>query len=470
MMNFLKRAWRYTSTMIVKTGLLVTIFAVVGTFVLTGLSIQTAAEKAEVSARQALGAEVTLRTDVEKLRAAQTEDSNAGGRGFMRRVPLPMTDAQLLLGFDALKGHNLITNVEALADGFTPVTDDAATDFSSPRPGNGPSTMGDVRIQAVTSTQLLSEFQNGTYTLKSGEHITNETGDGAVVIVSDVLADSNAWKLGDTISVKTVDETARLSLKIGGIFQSEVAEEEFVSRSPMGSTSNLMFIPIETVGALQSNEEEGTISEAVYYLTDPVQIESFKQFASTQKVDWDTFKLDANDAAYNQMIGPISNVASFASYIVWIVFIAGALVIALVITLSIKGRRTEMGVLLAIGESKLKLVMQFFSEILIVAVIGFFIASVASPFVAKPISNTLLTQQVEATELQEEQGFRPMGGRGHGMSQANIEPIESLDVTVSVVEQAQLAGLGILLALLSVLVPMVEIIRFRPKQILAKQE
>ncbi|MGL4522392.1 MAG: ABC transporter permease [Bacilli bacterium] len=467
-MNFLKRAWRYSVAMYVKTLLLITVFAVVGTFVLTGLSIQSAAEKAKVTARQQLGTTVTLRTDVEKLREQQSKEGDH--RGFMARVPIPMAQAELLTQSEFLKGYNLSVNVSALAKGFEPIEEKSGTSI---QPGHTQEeNTGDVRVQGVTSSKLVSNFQDGTYTLMDGEHFDQSNSTENVVLVSDILAEANEWKVGHTISVASVNDDAVLKLKIKGIFQSQVAEDEFDFRSPESSTSNLLFVPVETVSALQSEEQTQTISEATFYLNDPENIEKFKVWAEKQKVDWDNFTLDSNDAAYSQMMGPIENVSSFASYIVWIVFIAGALIIALVITLSIKGRRTEMGILLAIGESKAKLSLQFFAEILLVLTIGFTVASAISPIVAEPITNSLLAQQVEANEMQEQQGFSPHGGmgRGPGKDIANVEVVESLDVSVQVAEQVKLALLGLLLALISVSIPLIEIVRFSPKQILSKQE
>ena len=50
------------------------------------------------------------------------------------------------------------------------------------------------------------------------------------------------------------------------------------------------------------------------------------------------------------MIYPIENISSTSQMIIYIVSIAGAIILGLIIMLSIKGRRKEMGILLSIGE------------------------------------------------------------------------------------------------------------------------
>uniref|UniRef100_UPI003736B668 hypothetical protein n=1 Tax=Cytobacillus oceanisediminis TaxID=665099 RepID=UPI003736B668 len=46
-------------------------------------------------------------------------------------------------------------------------------------------------------------------------------------------------------------------------------------------------------------------------------------------IDFETFKLDADDQLYQQMVGPIENVASFSNNIVYLVSIAGAIILVL---------------------------------------------------------------------------------------------------------------------------------------------
>ena len=66
-------------------------------------------------------------------------------------------------------------------------------------------------------------------------------------------------------------------------------------------------------------------------------------------IDTDTYSLQTNDQMYQQMLQPLNNVKSFAKNIVLLVGIAGAVILTLIVMLSIKDRRYEMGVLLSLG-------------------------------------------------------------------------------------------------------------------------
>ena len=72
-MNFIKRGFLSVKARAGKSLLQVFIFTVICVFVLSGLSIQSAAEKSSVLARESLGGEVTLNVDMEKINGTAAE-------------------------------------------------------------------------------------------------------------------------------------------------------------------------------------------------------------------------------------------------------------------------------------------------------------------------------------------------------------------------------------------------------------
>jgi len=59
---------------------------------------------------------------------------------------------------------------------------------------------------------------------------------------------------------------------------------------------------------------------------------------------------------YQQMLQPLNNVSSFAKNIVILVAVAGVIILTLIIMLSIRERKYEIGVLLSLGESRVKVI------------------------------------------------------------------------------------------------------------------
>lgn len=165
------------------------------------------------------------------------------------------------------------------------------------------------------------------------------------------------------------------------------------------------------------------------------------------------------------MIGPINSVASFSKNVVYIVSIAGALILGLLVMMQVRDRKYEMGVLLAIGEKRGKLIAQFFVEILIVALVSFGLAAASSHYVAQLGGNQLLAQQNsstnETTTSTENRGPGGGGGQGgpggFGQSVSNLtkntEQIKELDIQVTLEDMLKMGGIGIGIAFISVLLP-----------------
>ena len=80
-------------------------------------------------------------------------------------------------------------------------------------------------------------------------------------------------------------------------------------------------------------------------------------------IDFDTFSLDANNRLYQQNASSLESMQSFAKMFVWIVVIAGSTILCLILALTIRNRYYEIGVLLSLGQSKVKIIAQQLIEI-----------------------------------------------------------------------------------------------------------
>ena len=151
-------------------------------------------------------------------------------------------------------------------------------------------------------------------------------------------------------------------------------------------------------------------------------------------IDFNYYKLDAHDSLYKQMIGPIENISSTSQMIIYIVSIAGAIILGLIIMLSIKGRRKEMGILLSIGEKKWKLMAQFIVEVVCVAILAFGLSITTGAKVSQYIGDNLLSNEI-ATASEEtdtsQHGTVMMAGPGGTLQNQKEDPIDKIDVSVT---------------------------------------
>lgn len=479
-MNFLKRAMLSVFARKAKAFVIFAIFLIVANLVLAGFAIQSATVKAGELARQKLGGSVTLQPDMEKIMNKQaTSGQMEGSRQRLRVDPIAEEDAKQLISLEHVEAYNFLANGFALANGFHPVeTEDANTADAGP---GGKVVIGgmpngvqpDTMLSGVLSTDLLDSFNNGTDKIIAGRGIQPEDVGQSVAVIEKQLAETNELKVGDKIKLDGMREGSHTELEIVGIYQT--TNTDAMAGMTMSHPSNNIYVPYTAVGPLKPNAEEGkvTLNSAVYYLDDPKHIDAFKEAAQKTSIDFDTYMLDANDSLYQQMVGPIENVASFSDLIIYLVTIAGSIILGLIVMNSIKERRYEMGVLLSIGEKRIKLVGQFLAEILVIAILAFGLSAFTGDAIAQAAGNKLVQQEIAAAKEQEAQQPKQRMirmGMGALKQQNNIEAaaIDQLDVHVTPVELGKLGLVGLLISIAATLIPSLSILRLHPKVILSK--
>ncbi|MGY4713474.1 ABC transporter permease [Bacillus amyloliquefaciens] len=476
-MNFIKRAFWSMKEKKGKTFLQLVVFSVICIFVLSGLTIQSAAKKSSELARQQLGGSVTLQADRQKQMAQQQKD---GEKRTFESTPISVSDAKKLTSLQHVKNYNFLTTASANAETFDAIksSGDSASSGAGRFQGGGRQMISaDISIEGVLSTALLDDFTGGSSKITDGRAITKTDADAKVAVINETLADQNKLKVGGSITVSSAaDDSVKTKLKIVGIYKTTSSGDDQAQHFSFLNPDNKIYTPYTAAAALKGSDYKNKISSAVYYMDDAKYIDSFVAAAKKTSIDDKTYTLTTNDQVYQQMAGPIENVASFSKNVVYLVSIAGAVILGLIVMMSIRERKYEMGVLMAIGEKRWKLIGQFLTEILVVAVIAIGIASVTGSLVANQLGNQLLSQQVSSADDSQQQtsgwggGEMPRGGELFGQHSSGADVISTMQVNVSPNDLLILGGIGVAIAVIATLLPSVSVMRLHPKTILTKQE
>lgn len=475
-MNFIKRAILSVTKRKVKTIILIVILSVIANMVLAGLAIRSATVKSGEFARKKLGGSVSLSVDFEK---AMSKSGNKGGR--IDITPLTIKDADKLKDLKHVKAYNYSSSGMVSSENFKPVAkeqDDKKDDKNSSVSFGGPAGMAqpDVSLEGNLYTELSPDFTEGKSKLIEGRNLTKSDQGKNVAVIEKKLADENKLKLGDKIKVKNLQGENALELEVVGIYTAEKIESNpMMDAMPFLSPYNKIYVPISATAQLDSSSsgQTDTIQNAVYYMDDPMNVESFKNDVKASGINLEDYKLDAKDSLYKQMMGPIENVGSFSKTIVIIVAIAGAAILSLIIILSLKDRRYEIGVLMSMGESRFKIISQLLVETMIVACIAFGISTFTGNVAAQKIGTNLLQNEIKTTEKQKNSQPSNSGvvmvGPGGTMNE-KVDAIDKIDVGVNSRDLEKLYLIGFLIVTLATAVPTISILRFNPKTILSKNE
>lgn len=489
-MNYIKRA---TQSLWAKKGrsiLMIAVFSAILIFVLAGLTIRSGADLATTNAKKSVGATVTLSTNREAMfKQSDSEDENSRpDPGSFERTPVNLSDAKKIAKLANVKSYSFEASTSAdTGSGITPISTDSEEseeESSDEQMGGfggqgapGGMSQGDFQIKGVSESSSYSEFSAGTASLVEGDAITSADEDTNNVLIEQSLAEANDLSVGDKFKIKDSDDKD-VEVTIKGIYKTSNSGDSMSARFNFMNPANTIFSSYTMVNTLTGSEGK-TIDSAVYNLEDPKDMDSFVKQAN-KLIDTDTFSLETNDQMYQQMLQPLNNVSSFAKNIVILVAAAGVIILTLIIMLSIRERKYEIGVLLSLGESRMKVVSQFFVEMFICMIFALGIAAASGNVVGNAVGNQLLSQQTTSQNAEGQEanaagnnggpGQMPGGSRGDGQMGGNpftqTEEIQELNIAVQPMEILSLAGIGLGISLFSIVLSSAGILRLNPKKIL----
>lgn len=502
-MNYMKRAIQSLWAKKGRSIIMIAVFSAILIFVLAGLTIRSGADLATTNAKKSVGATVTLSTNRETMfKQSDSEDENSRpDPGSFERTPVNLSDAKKIAKLSNVKSYSFEASTSAdKSSGIEPISSDSDasndstenTEESSDEQmagfggGGAPGGMsqGDFQIKGVSESSSYSEFSAGTASLVEGEAITSADEGTNNVLIEQSLAEANDLSVGDTFKIKDTDDKD-VEVTIKGIYKTSDSGDSMSAQFNFMNPSNTIFSSYTMVNTLTGSEGK-TIDSAVYNLEDPKDMDSFVKQAN-KLIDTDTFSLETNDQMYQQMLQPLNNVSSFAKNIVILVAAAGVIILTLIIMLSIRERKYEIGVLLSLGESRMKVISQFFVEIFICMIFALGIAAASGNVVGNAVGNQLLSQQTTSQNAEGQeanaagnnggpggQGQMPGGGpggpRGGGQMGGNpftqTEEIQELNISVKPMEILSLAGIGLGISLFSIVLSSAGILRLNPKKIL----
>lgn len=489
-MDFIKRAGLYLRQKIGRTALITLVMSAIMIFVLAGIIIQSAAIQATNSAKNSAGTTVTLSADREKAfasmrksQSSSSSSSSSSSNAAPAAITMPsvkIKTAEKIAALSNVAGYQYSNSASVNASGFSAVTTSSSS--GGGQGGfSGSSNSGDITISGVSTTAAETNFKSKSYKITSGRGITAADKNTNNVVIESELATSNSLKVGSTIKVKTTDDDSKTyTLNVVGIYKAKTSTSSQGGPN-MSDPSNTIYTSYTFAGTV--NGDTTSVTSVVYTLTDSSKEKAFTKQA--KKLISSSFSLTSSSETYALLMKPMKNVQSFANKIVWIVGIAGTIILALITVLMIRERRHEIGVLMALGESKFKIVLQLFSELFAVLVLSLVIAGVAGNFVGNAVGKQLVSQQTTATQSTSTGagfgggGQQPGGGGGTAPSGAGRSgqtsmtvsgsQVSTLKTKISAKSMAELGGLGLGIIAIAVVAGSTPIFRLKPKKILSNE-
>ena len=436
-MNFFRRAIRYCWRQKIRSIILLLVFTLLASAALTALSVGHATAEGTDEVKQTVGASIHIEIDSGNTDLYGSGSENEWGTAYQYNGDY-ITQGVI----DAIAKVDGVVNYSAESEGgywgaginFEYFTGSFNIDFTG---GYGQS----VPYTVTLNSELNANFLNGTYTLEEGRHIQPD--DSYAVLISKELADKNGLSVGDDITMYDLDSDSENTFEIVGIFSGT----EGMSKDAMmadGIPANQGYIDMNSYNEIFDRDvmELGSLdvyvdsAENVQDILETIQnLPEIKDKTFTYSTDTENFDLISN---------PLSSIQTMVDTAVIVIAVTGAAIIVLLLVLWTRGRKKEAGILMAVGRSKLEIVLQFLTENILIAI----------PAVAASLGLTaLLADKVGAYLVSQ-----------------TASDITGLNVTIHSADIAAVYGIGALILILAVLLAAVTVVRLKPRMILSEME
>lgn len=451
-MDWKKRAGLY---LLRKKGKAISIFLlimVVSTFLISCFSLLTASEKLASDIRGALGAAFYLRASTGVV-------SDENGEMTVTENHIRITDNEIkrIQNCGNIAYCNPINYGYAKGEQLTFIHGEKHTEDND---------MG--AVTALRYSALETDFVDEVLALAAGRHIT-EADTNAVLISSEVAA-VNGLSVGDKIVLSSSElgeadgeyidvwpgERKETVVTIVGIY--DILEADANVTATAGRQENRIYASIDVLTQLAASEPSVYTGEVGFYVTDPKTLDEIVfKVQQIDEIDWKTHFIRTNDFQYSKISDSLTSLGDLIKILLACVSIVSAAILTLILTLRIRGRIPEAGILLGAGIPKGEIIKQFLLEVLSVAATAFLFSYAAGFGISHNLGHHLLADfwpnLINAAALQS------------GMSDA--VSIDSY-LTLGIGKTLLIYGCQLIVVVLSVLLSSASILKLKPREILTK--
>jgi len=182
---------------------------------------------------------------------------------------------------------------------------------------------------------------------------------------------------------------------------------------------------------------------------------------------------------HQNVLTSMSSVNSLMNQALIVVIGATLIVLTLLILLYLRDRKYEIGIYMALGEKKRRIIFQILFELLSITTVGIVIALFIGNLVSHQVSNFLLREAFLNTEEVCEfptatfcfEPIRELEMNGFALNNVEMEIdelIEIFDVSLDLRIMLIFFGIGLTTTILSAIVPVLYVLEMKPKEILLR--
>lgn len=298
----------------------------------------------------------------------------------------------------------------------------------------------------------------------SGSAITAETRNK--VLLHEKFAQRNGLTVGDTMLLGDVPEKAHTILvTVAGIF-TNTKEQDSIGIAPSYDLyDNIVFTDLSTASFLLYGDGAVSSQYGDFYVNDPDDLDRIMtEVQRLPGMDWESCMLTRYDNDYQNAKESLEGLRNTVFIAIAVVSVICLLVLALFLTLRLRGRVYETGVYLAMGISKGSVLLQYLLEVILAAAIALLLSYGVSSAISNQIGSRLLSQvTTETYEAVDLTGNSESGGEA-----AEDLGLSEIIVAVSAKDYLIVWAFGMVLCTASTALAAYPVMKMKPKSILSQ--
>lgn len=308
-----------------------------------------------------------------------------------------------------------------------------------------------------------------------------EDGEDVAILIKNKINSYEKLELGDEIPIQYYEPLLKKNVidkkyKIIGIYYVDDSEDQNIYFKYSGfqaSKDSYIYVPKNNLKNLseqltdiyqnqvknhpdypfKNDERYGMYYNSSVYmrLNSMDDLNSFTRDLKEALKNYPEFKVNTQSSSYNDVEEGVNNLKNIAMVILVIAILAVISIMMMVLYITVRERRHEIGIYASLGESKKNIVKQIIGEVLIIGLIGL----AGSTFVGHAIGNQLSNQMTKQLIQQE-------------ASVEIKEMLEEFEIEITKEYVATILLSGTVILTLGSLIPVRYILKLNPKDVLLK--
>ena len=306
-------------------------------------------------------------------------------------------------------------------------------------------------LRATSDASKDNLFTSRVFTMTKGKNISNK--DRQSIVVHEDFAKKNNLKLGDSVDLRFFKpdsgsaDTKEYKYKIIGMFSGK--KQETYTGLSSDFSENMVFVDYESAQkSMGMSGEHKLLNKISVFADSPSSLEKIFKEANKISAQDSSYNIAKDNAAFKDVLESLSSVKHIIRIMTMSIMVGGITVLALILILWLRERVYEIGILLSIGISKLSIVGQFITELVMVSLP----AALVSIIFGGLVQNSIIGSLVSTDDV--------------GMLSRTI--IDNKNIMVNIVNFLQSYLLLLIVILISVLIASAMIIVKKPKDILSQ--